>query len=653
MIHGDEIVVVPSGPRIRPKSLEPIGVSHRSRCWGIWVGDSGEGTRNKENVRHLLISPHRPESWPFIFRLTVRIRDLRGALHEVARILREQQVDILFAECASSGHNHATWNLIGESHRVRNSIRRGYAEKSENKRSSAIAEKRLDPEGRVSLAADIRQQMLLHFLQIQDELEKKDHEHHKLGDAEQPPFLHERFLNLATLKERGSNEELIKMLEGGVYGVIDNLREDPDAQERLFGKRKGNDEWIGRLKTLNEEQCARAIQFRILPSLTHLWLHANDLESPLKFRYNVDCWQLQPDSIEEFEDAMHRVGARMPTKAAASFDTTEHFVRLNPLAERRRRRLALLDVGYHATYKSLRNRTPHEDPSTDNAASDPRESTLRCSMGLLESLTGKIAEHHVNLTRVSNMITQLRRDDEEGRIALAAEMEHADDPESIQKLVADLEAMTLRGPGARTVSVTEVNVGPDRINTVFLSMHMATSDDHGRTQRLRDAIDEAATHVGLDVVLSETRSANVTEEVIENFHGCDCLLQVVTRRLREDAESIDVAWLVGEYLVAAALELPRVRVVDTHGSGMTRGDWWRHLKVQRDQDFVEFDAAGDDEHLQMKLRLALTELGNELEKRRSRFGGIRGFSTPRARTTFTKARQWFTSKTAWLRRRER
>ena len=116
MRYGDEVPVLPDGIRVRNKAVEPLGIYHGSRCWGLWVQGQREPERftrsgpvasQDDQARHLVVSPIHPDYWASVFQLQMKIRDNEGALARALEALKDQDVSILFAECAPSGYRHA------------------------------------------------------------------------------------------------------------------------------------------------------------------------------------------------------------------------------------------------------------------------------------------------------------------------------------------------------------------------------------------------------------------------------------------------------------------------------------------------------------------------------------------------------------------
>lgn len=114
MRHGDEVRILVDGPFLRLKSLEPIGISDNSQCWGIWIEKrlrEGE-TSNPADGLDFIISPIHPSLWPFTFRVEAALHSVSGTLKSVATQLRENDVNILFLDQSLAGYTHSIFNAI-------------------------------------------------------------------------------------------------------------------------------------------------------------------------------------------------------------------------------------------------------------------------------------------------------------------------------------------------------------------------------------------------------------------------------------------------------------------------------------------------------------------------------------------------------------
>jgi hypothetical protein len=103
---------------MRPKSVHPLGIAHKSRCWGVWV--AGRYPRNPDHhkvdreVPHLIISPIPPERWATSFHLNVNLKRQTGSLYRFLKQLSVCGVTIHFADLSLAGYRQAILNAVGE-----------------------------------------------------------------------------------------------------------------------------------------------------------------------------------------------------------------------------------------------------------------------------------------------------------------------------------------------------------------------------------------------------------------------------------------------------------------------------------------------------------------------------------------------------------
>lgn len=119
MFHGDIVSMTLNTVEARAKALQPLGIYDKSICWGMWAANPHKLVDGRANPLYwhpnLLISPFHPSSWPFLVRIRLILENRKGALAEAAKLLEENDLSILFAECTPTGFSHATWTVIAES----------------------------------------------------------------------------------------------------------------------------------------------------------------------------------------------------------------------------------------------------------------------------------------------------------------------------------------------------------------------------------------------------------------------------------------------------------------------------------------------------------------------------------------------------------
>jgi hypothetical protein len=124
MRHGDEIQILIDGPSVRLKSLQPIGISHKSQCWGIWIDkrlrksevgwekESPQCLGSGEEPLDFVISPIHPTLWPVAFRIEAAVPRDAGTLHSLSKQLVRNNVNVLYMDVAPAGYTHSSVNAI-------------------------------------------------------------------------------------------------------------------------------------------------------------------------------------------------------------------------------------------------------------------------------------------------------------------------------------------------------------------------------------------------------------------------------------------------------------------------------------------------------------------------------------------------------------
>ncbi len=118
MRHGDEIQVLNDGLSVRPKAVEPIGISDGTQCWGVWIDKRqryGVGEQSDDGhgvARDFVISPIHPELWPVAFRVEATLNHIGGTLYSLAKALLDHNVNILHAHLAPGGYTNEVFSAI-------------------------------------------------------------------------------------------------------------------------------------------------------------------------------------------------------------------------------------------------------------------------------------------------------------------------------------------------------------------------------------------------------------------------------------------------------------------------------------------------------------------------------------------------------------
>lgn len=403
MRHGTTVRVLTDGPQISQSRLKTIGIYHESISWAAWVAS---GDQELSHTPDLLISAINPLSWPYTFRLSIRLKNDVGSMALAAEKLRTLGVNILSARSSVSGHHHATWNLIGEALPLR--------ERFEKLGWNFLGGP--DPDNRDKVAARIAQQ-LLRFL---DSL---------LKEIDGAGFLHTRFIANPLMSFRVGRQ------------IPRKVWSDQELWSRIGDQR------------------SRAVSCSVLPVLTFLWRQgvtnlkeagrkARDPRTgrglpPLEFQYDRNR-EILLSRGPRLGDDLEYLGIGVPGVAVASFDTDEHFLRLRFFKEEERRKLYHIDIEYYQHFAGERS-----------------------TRGLIEFVTRRIADRGINLVQVSNSVSTQSPVEESGGLRFIVELPEEPQGEEIAELKLSLATALVdrfEGFAAKKIDIFLMSVG-----RVFLS----------------------------------------------------------------------------------------------------------------------------------------------------------------------------------------
>jgi hypothetical protein len=538
MRFGLAVTVLPSGPKIHAGALRTIGVYNKSRCWGIWlppdaVYDPSEnpGLGLADGFKpHLLLSSIHPSSWPYVFRVQLRLAHFPGAMAYAAEVFKKSDINILFAECTESGFRHATWNVIGEALRIK------------EKTSNILGETQRDinPEHRKSNSARITEALLEELPEFVESL-------YEQNKKQKVPFLRARF---ATPRLCSYEEEFF----------------DPQVWDK------------------NKDRISRQVVYSVLPNLTFFFRHGLNILQPIRFQHNQDTGILFAEDHDKFHEALGDFALPVPTKAVASFDTDEHYVRLHLLNKEQMPRIFQINFNY-----TMRFRTPQ---SPD----------VKSSRGLIHGIACITKDENLNLFHMENGFIKQDKDLESGHVELLGEV--GKNQPDISKARKTIESR-LNGLSLPGFKVDACKIKALSLNKIFLSMHQKAP----REQAVRKIICERAEEHGFEVVWCETDSETVTETVVQKMKECSGFIQILTSQSQEDR---DVAWLAAEYFGAIALGMPSIRIVDE--SVRKQEEWRNLLKVAGDRPLLPFSLRDELEILNTYVDRLLDQLEGETVK---------------------------------------
>jgi hypothetical protein len=106
MNHGGIGYIDRRSLQLSPDLLKPLAVDENTRLFGMYY------TRKGRRYPHdFMITPVPPRAWSKIGRIIVRLKHEAGTLGNISNILKDENVNIITAECNRSGHRYATWVL--------------------------------------------------------------------------------------------------------------------------------------------------------------------------------------------------------------------------------------------------------------------------------------------------------------------------------------------------------------------------------------------------------------------------------------------------------------------------------------------------------------------------------------------------------------
>lgn len=551
MLTSDIVRVLESGFQIDPKVVQPLGITDNSICWAVRVPDPREHNEgeNRWATRspHILISSIHPESWPFLLRFEIRLRHAPGMIHRVSSIVAKNGFNIHFGESAATGHHHATWNVVVEASNVRHAfgdkLSRHYLAKKRTVVNASLRKltNRL-AERMYAAAVDFRRKLI------------------DLHNSEVPPskvvedvgFLHNRIVQH--------------------YQLLHNPSE--------FAKQDTRD--------AAERDLPEAVGFHWMQNLAFFAVYGEVLR-PVQFQYFADRGLLKPASTRDFSDLLEDTDfSPSPTRAAASIDSAEHYIRLVPISQTRvKERLICVDLNYDLVFRDL----------------GPNCQTSR---GLWRDVSRTVQGKDINIIRMANAVSYRDANSEAGCISLVGESAHRADDALLSSIRTEVEKIQPVNP-KNFKSTAIVRRFPDQ--EVFISMRNEMHD----ADWYRNTITECARENGLQpIIVRDPHGKSLTQEVDSRLMGCHAFFQLIGFSESEYKEKKDpnLTWLFHEFGVATGRSLPRVRLVET--SAWNIDDWKRYLKTSGDEFLASFSQLDGRPKIREKITIVIQSLIKDL-----------------------------------------
>jgi hypothetical protein len=596
MRHGEELEVVRDGIRVYQKSVEPLGIVDRSRCWGRWV--RGQRVHDDEKgFPHLVISPIHPSYWASVFHLEMKLLDDAGGLEAATALLSELGVNILFSDGAHSGYRQATYSAICEFPRIRQQAHRILAateftkSKFFHRNESVISTSDRSPQERQF--QEIGLTLLLQLAELKAQIRIRENalfEAWRKDPAGPRPFLHSRSVETGpqpwyvpgravdALADHVSRREHVPIWDArsekessALADTLDQLRTvlSTRLHTRLNGRRlltqeadearRHGDDLASftryYLRSLWRSHWVEPVSVNALLTLAYQRVWSGDRE--IEFMYDAGQNLLRFVGEQSRRGFFDVVGQGqdsdpLPGVAIASLHKQDRFIRLRVLKKNLADQLVTATVSY-ATRQ------------TDKAVARP------LTKGLLHTVARALSDAGMNLLRVSSQAS-FDPHVENGTIRMVGTVSEAEtgDPDSkaalergvqtaATALVASLRqfAAAVPHPGCSASST----LVPFARRKLFLSM----PGDANRRDEIVEQVEIAAAEEGFRVVQARTDSGDVTDNVVTKVRECDAMLQVFVARDPDSEyadEEPDFQWLWTEYGFAVMADLPVLRVAD-------------------------------------------------------------------------------------------
>lgn len=571
MFFGDIVTITSAGVLAREKALQPLGIYDKSICWGLWAANHHENHPHHGHP-NLIISPFHPSSWPFLIRLRLVLENRKGALAEAARLLEENDLSVVLAECTPTGFSHATWTVIAESTWGELDEARQRKEAFDFRRENHKV--RIPPDESYykarELANDIAAGMLTHVRRLQGVFAGVLAAQEAPAPGSGPPLFH-------VWSAEGESHFLYTGAE------VAKRMKGPGTPE-------ANREYIRSLVPAPAE-------VSYMQRLAYFSVYGGGEfdEVPFQFRYDAGTTLIKMTRGYAFGKGSFRNALnRLPMPAIATFNTEDKYLRLCPVTPSfLSRPLARIVVEYSVAKQPTHN--------------------AKASQGLLRRVCDAL-RHDVDLLHLSNKWTSPIYAEEEGEISFIAEVEpddHRGLEERLRKANDEDEdcgpeddspgAGSRRGGRLEAVAIKDARVSGYPQKKLFLSFEFG----HPRERCMRQLVERAAVAEGFMYVEVRTYIDPVQEEVDRQIRDCQALLQL----LQSDADPSQVSpgsWIQYEYNFARIIDVPRIRLADTSKFDLAK--WEQHDPVNGAQALMPFRLDLSDDDLYAMLREAIAEL---------------------------------------------
>lgn len=582
MHYGEQVTLTELGILISAKELELIGIADHSRCWGVWLPEWLPTSTDSPRTPHLLISPFHPNTWPALFRITLKLDDSQGSLRRAADSLASLGLNIISHNCAPSGHSHATLNVLAYSPEVLKTLSNlGFSPTTFHQSTH----------DRSLINPDLRRRASTEFatliLSASVSIERSILEAHA-ADA----FLRETFL-------LPDQEIIARARPGKPRGLAfeptllrEYLDEAPlDVHGRL-GPPSSTSEVAARNDFLVQANSVPAVSCTWLQYPAFFWLYGENPVNPILFAFDAarGLLAVDPTSRDVYTSRIPKV-LESPIKTITSLDTQAHYVRV-----------ILSDA---ATSPHLSIKVRYKTAQTSLFAP--------AGLGLLATLSRAIETRDINLRRLSNRILCM------GDRVEAAEICFVGAPHTLSIESRDEIKHGIMDAASKHRQVILEHVAVDLVGAekIFVSSRAFWLHDTRQyfttLLRKRLAADgfEMDTSPGLDPGIRKS----VTDDAVQRILASDGLLQIIPKfRGWDKGGGKDSQWLLYELGVARGAEKLCEICVDAIDEDELN-KWREVLKVSRDRVLWMFNGEADSSRILDAIEKGIQALIDQMQAR--------------------------------------
>ena len=573
MIHGKKIVVSQQGFHIDSKLLQSIGIHDKSRCRGIFIHNN-KGEYSKKN-RDLIISPFPFASWACMVKLQIRIKHDKG-INKTLKILSEEGFNILSANLIFSGYKHQTLEIFGEIFELRD------------------------------CAKKIRQTTENHDLKIKFRIKlyNKIHILHKL------------------IKEK-CREDLYTSSDDNIeLGYIETHIKELNKENEIIINKEAF------LETDNRQKI-KPIHWKWLKKLALNAFNTSDGEETLYFNYNseksllaLEKKDINKNFLRNFSDNEYK----LPLLALTEFNSDNGYIKLRSFSQLTYNK-EILQFDFTYSIKLINSDILKNKEST--AINEINEYGSRgIILDLLNAIKKEMSikdQDKLDLTGIS--IKNLSRGsltEEEGHISIHGIFKtetkngfQLDTLKKIQDKICYIIYNNERYPTNQMFYDLEMKIKKISPYTIFISVR------ENFKNRIAYNLHNILQQEGFNAKTSGTYTDEITENVIQDMSACDACIQIYSlsydeiNRIKRDGECAnfvpDNSWLLFEFGIARAKDIPIVRMIDvTH---LDKKQWVQYLRTDNDKLLIEFNTISKKMYLKNKIREATQHLLKTLEKK--------------------------------------